>query len=128
MYKSRTVSIDSFHGFNSHLELHRVDEASTLVALVPAGLWVRAVGADPFDKAVGEEALAGFATQLLHRVFQQETVLVQAPENILGDPVGDYRRVDTVEGFKGKKNKQTGFATVLLDENRIQGKTCSPII
>lgn len=74
-----------------HLELDSIDESTTFVALVPTGLWVRTVGTDSFDEAVGKEALAVFTTQLLHCVFQQKTIPMQVPENILGYPVEDYR-------------------------------------
>lgn len=71
---------------STHLELYGIDESPTLVALVTASLWVVAFGADSFYEAVGEEARAVFATQLLHCVFNEEIVLVQAPEDVLGYP------------------------------------------
>lgn len=74
-----------------HLQLDGIDEPATFVTLVPAGLRVCAVGTDSFDEAVGEEALAVVAAQLLHCVFQQKSILVQAPENILGYPTENDR-------------------------------------
>lgn len=71
---------------STHLELYGIDEPPTLVALVTASLRVVAVGADSFHEAVGEEARAVFTTQLLHRVLDEEIILVQAPEDVLGYP------------------------------------------
>ena len=55
--------------FPTHPELHSIDETPTLVTLVTTSFWVAAVGTDAFHEAVGEETLAVFTTQLLHRVF-----------------------------------------------------------
>lgn len=82
---------------STHLELHGVDESPTLVALVTASLWVVAVGADSFHEAVGEEARTVFTTQLLHCVFNEEIVLVQAPEDVLGYP---ERKTEDKDGWK----------------------------
>lgn len=84
-------SIMNSQYWTPYLQLYGIDESATLVTLVPTGLWVGAVGTDSFNKAVGKEALAVITTQLLHCVFQQEIILVQAPENILGYPVERYR-------------------------------------
>lgn len=70
----------------THPELHSIDEPPTLVTLVTTSFWVAAVGTGAFYEAVGKEALAVFTTQLLHSVFHKETMLVEAPENILGYP------------------------------------------
>lgn len=69
-----------------HLQLHGVDEAPTLVTLVTAGLWVAAEGTHTLHEAVGEETLAGLAAQLLHRVLDEETTLVETPEDVLSNP------------------------------------------
>lgn len=69
-----------------HLQLYSVDEPSTFVALVTTGLWVVAVWTRSFYKAVRQEASAVFTTQLFNRVFHQETMIVEAPEDILGYP------------------------------------------
>lgn len=75
----------------THPQLHSIDEPPALVTLVTTSFWVAAVGTDALYEAVGEEALAAFTTQLLHRVFQEETMLVKSPENILGNPEKDKR-------------------------------------
>lgn len=69
-----------------HLELYSVDEPSTFVTLIATGLWVVAVRTRSFYKAVCQEALAVFTTQLFNHVFHQETMIVEAPEDILGYP------------------------------------------
>lgn len=79
-----------FKDLTPHLQLYGIDESATFVTLVPTGLWVCAVGTDSFYEAVGKEALAVVTTKLLHCIFQQKTILVQAPENILGYPVENY--------------------------------------
>lgn len=68
----------------THPELHGIDEPPTLVTLVTTSFGVAAVGTGAFHKTVSKETLAAFTTQLLHRVFHEETVLVESPENILG--------------------------------------------
>lgn len=83
--------MDGWVGGGAHLQLNSIDEPATFVALVSTGLGVRTVGTDSFNEAVSKEALAVFTTQLLHCVFQEKIILVQAPENILGYPVEDYR-------------------------------------
>lgn len=88
-FKSVTIIIGT--DLVPHLQLYGIDESATFVTLVPTGLWVCAVGTDSFYEAVGKEALAVVAAQLLHCVFQQKPILVQAPENILGYPTANYR-------------------------------------
>ena len=70
----------------THPELHSIDEPPTLVTLVTTGFWVAAVGTGAFYEAIGKETLAVFTTQLLHRVFHEEAMIVETPENILGNP------------------------------------------
>lgn len=71
-----------------HPELHGVDEPSTFVALVAAGLRVAAEGTRALHEAVSQEALTVFTAQLLHHVLHQETVLVETPEDVLGYSAG----------------------------------------
>lgn len=93
-----------------HLELYSVDEPSTFVALVATGLWVVAVRARSFYKAVCQEALAVFTTQLFNRVFHQETMIVEAPEDILGYP-------ERIKDGQRRKDK-TYFRGHVWDERR----------
>lgn len=88
----------------TYTQLHGVDEPPTLVTLVTASFWVAAVGTDALYEAVGEEALAVLTAQLLHGVFQKETMLVDFPENILGNPERIREDRYSVKG-DGRKNK-----------------------
>lgn len=94
------MTIIIFTDLVPHLQLYGIDESATFVTLVPAGLWVCAVGTDSFYEAVGKEALAVVAAQLLHCVFQQKSILVQAPENILSYPIEKLQITKTVERLK----------------------------
>lgn len=70
----------------THPELHSVDEASTLVTLITASLWIAAVRTGAFYKAISQKALTVFTAKLLHCVFYKESILVESPEYILSDP------------------------------------------
>lgn len=94
---------------STHLELYGIDESPTLVALVTASLWVVAVGADSFHEAVGEEASTVLTMQLLHRVFNEEVVLVQAPEDVLGYPEKQTEDKDGWKVLQGQHLKTTAL-------------------
>lgn len=88
---ARTNTFNTFMIFISkplptHPKLHSIDESPALVTLVTPSFWVVAVGTDAFNKAVGEKTLTVFASQLLHSVLHEKTMLVESPEYILGYP------------------------------------------
>lgn len=88
-----------------HLQLHGVDEAPTLVTLVAAGLWVVAEGTDTLHEAVGEEALAALTAQLLYSVLDEETALLETPEDVLGNPWRHKKKTKKAERSMSEEMK-----------------------
>lgn len=76
-------------------QLDGVDELAALVALVAARVLVAAQRARALDEAVGQEAPAALAVQLVHRVLAQEAVGVQLQEHVLSDPAPQQQQKTT---------------------------------
>ena len=69
-------------------QLDGVDELAALVALVAARVIVAAQRTDALDEAVGEEAAAALAQQLIDAIARDAAVTLQRPEDVLSDPGG----------------------------------------
>lgn len=76
----------------THPELHGIYEPPALVTLITTSLWIAAVRTGAFYESVSQETLTALTTQLFHRVFHQESMLVESPEYILGNSKERRRR------------------------------------